>query len=119
MDPSAERAARNRPSGENRGNVRPGALLPRAGARLFYALGLPLIGLFATAVLGPKRRSKGKVIAAAVICMLFAGTVFEFGCNTKSSSPGTPAGSYNITVTGTDSSGTLVSSYNFAALTVQ
>jgi hypothetical protein len=40
-------------------------------------------------------------------CLLFAGVVFQAACGAKTPMPGTPAGSYMITVTGTDSSGTL------------
>jgi hypothetical protein len=84
------------------------------GSGLFYALCLPLIGLVETGVgfgSNGKRRKK-HLAAGALICMLFAGLVFQVACGGSSSpsqtKPGTPTGKYTITVTGTDSTGALV-----------
>jgi hypothetical protein len=68
---------------------------------------------------GPQRKIKGKFTAATLACMLFAGVVFQAACGAKAPTPGTPAGSYIITVTGTDSSGTLAIPTTLAPLDVQ
>jgi hypothetical protein len=79
-----------------------------SGPRLFYALFLPFGGLFAMVLrFGPQQKRNGKFTAAVLACMLFGGVVFQAACGAKTPTPGTPAGSYMITVTGTDSSGTL------------
>jgi uncharacterized repeat protein (TIGR03803 family) len=84
------------------------------GSGLFYALCLPLIGLVATGVgFGSKQRSgKGKLTAAALTCMLFAGMILQVACgggsNPSGGSSGTPTGNYTITVTGTYATGSLV-----------
>ena len=84
---------------------------------LFYALCLPLIGLVATRVGrgSDQKSSTGKLTSAALTCMLFAGLIFQVACGGSSTSSGggggnkgTPAGAYTITVTGTDSTGSLV-----------
>jgi uncharacterized repeat protein (TIGR03803 family) len=84
------------------------------GSGLFYALCLPLIGLVAIRIgLGSEqKRTKEKHVAAALAYMLFAGMVFQVACGGNSNSDGggsrgTPAGAYTITITGTDSSGSL------------
>jgi probable HAF family extracellular repeat protein len=84
------------------------ALRTGSGSRLFYAFFLPLSGLFAMVLrFGPQQKRNGKFTAAVLACMLFAGVVFQAACGAKTPTPGTPPGSYMITVTGTDSSGTL------------
>jgi uncharacterized repeat protein (TIGR03803 family) len=89
-------------------------IFPGAGSKLSYALCLPLIGLVATTVsFGSKRKSRKRLRAGALICMLLAGFVFQVACggssnSTGGGSKGTPAGTYTITVTGTYSPGSLV-----------
>jgi hypothetical protein len=83
------------------------------GSGLFYALCLPLIGLVATGVgFSSKQRSgKGKLTAAALTCVLFAGMILQVACgggSNPSGSSGTPTGNYTITVTGTYATGSLV-----------
>jgi hypothetical protein len=80
----------------------------------FYALCLPLIGLVATGGgFGSKKGSRnGKLTAAALTCMLFAGLILQVACGGGGSpsggSSGTPTGNYTITVTGTYATGSLV-----------
>ena len=99
-----------------------GALPSKGGSGLFYAVCLPLIGLVATRVGLGRRQKKEKILAATLGCILFAGVVFQVACGGNSSggggSIGTPAGTYTITVSGVDSSGTLKHSAN-TMLTVQ
>jgi uncharacterized repeat protein (TIGR03803 family) len=90
-----------------------GLVRPNPGPRLFYALYLPLIGLFATgAGLGSKQKKwKQSLTVAALTCVLFAGAVFQVACGGGSSSPGssgTPVGTYTIAITGKDATGTLL-----------
>jgi uncharacterized membrane protein len=91
-----------------------GALFSGDGTGLFYAVWLPLIGLVATRVgLGSRQNSKGKIAALVLACVIFTSLVFQAACGGSSSntngggSPGTPTGTYTITVNGTDTSGTL------------
>jgi probable HAF family extracellular repeat protein len=89
------------------------ASLSGTGSGLFYAFFLPLSGLFAMVIrFGPRQeKRRKKITVAALTLMLFAGVVFQAACGTgKPPSPGTPAGTYLIAVTGTDASGTVVSS---------
>lgn len=97
------------------------ALRTGTGSSLFYAFFLPLSGLFAMVLrFGPRQKRKGKFTAATLACMLFAGVVFQAACgSSKPPMPGSPAGSYIITVTGTDSSGTLAIPTTMAPLDVQ
>jgi hypothetical protein len=95
------------------------ALRTGTGSVLFYAF-LPLSGMFATVFrFGPRQRIKEKITAATLASLLFASVVFQAACGAKASTPGTPAGQYIITVTGTDSSGTVSNSVTFAPLYVQ
>jgi probable HAF family extracellular repeat protein len=92
----------------------------RTGTRsgLLYAFFLPLSGLFAMVLrLGPQQKRDRRITAVAFACALFAGVVFQAACGAKPPTPGTPAGEYSITVTGT--SGTLVNSFTVLPLTVQ
>jgi probable HAF family extracellular repeat protein len=96
------------------------ALRTGTGSGLFYAFFLPLSGLFATVLrFGPRQEIKGKFTAPTLACMLLAGVVLHTACGAKTPTPGTPAGSYIITVTGTDSSGTLAIPTTLAPLDVQ
>jgi hypothetical protein len=96
------------------------ALRTGTGSSLFYAFFLPFGGLFAMVLrFDPQQRRNGKFRAATLACMLFAGVVFQAACGAKTPTPGTPAGSYIITVTGTDSSRTLAIPTTMAPLYVQ
>jgi uncharacterized repeat protein (TIGR03803 family) len=97
------------------------------GSGLFCALCLPLIGMVLTRVgLGSDRKTrKGKLTAAALSSILFAGLIFQVACGGGSSSTsvggskGTPKGTYTITVTGTYATGSLVHTTPPTTLTVQ
>jgi len=95
------------PSTLNVTTTGPSGALRTADSGLRYALWLPLFGLVATGVsFGSKQKKrKAKVVSAALICMLSAGLVFQMACGGSSSmgKPGTPAGDYTITLTGTGS----------------
>ena len=67
---------------------------------------------------GPQQ-NKQRQFTAALACMLFSVVALQTACGGKPSTPGTPAGSYTITVKGSDSSGTVVSAVTFPPLTVQ
>jgi uncharacterized repeat protein (TIGR03803 family) len=77
---------------------------------LFYALWLPLIGCVAVHMSGPKRKRRGAVLLLG--CVLLAGLTFQTACGggstiTDGGSPVTPAGTYTVTITGTDTSRSL------------
>ena len=95
------------------------ALLPSAGSGLRYALCLPLFGLVASGLGSRVTRKdrKANLIASALVCMLITGMAVQVGCGGSSAKPGTPAGSYTVTVMGT--SGSVVSSITLPPLTVQ
>jgi hypothetical protein len=83
-----------------------------AGSSVFYAIFLPLIGLVGVGLGSDRKRRKEHLTAAALVILLFAGLVFQIACGGSSSTsqtkPGTPTGTYTITVTGADSTGALV-----------
>jgi uncharacterized membrane protein len=95
------------------------ALLPSAGSGLRYALWLPLFALVATGVgsRATRKDRKANLIAAALVCMLITGMAVQVGCGGSSAKPGTPPGSYTVTVMGT--SGSVASSIAVSPLTVQ
>jgi uncharacterized repeat protein (TIGR03803 family) len=101
------------------------AMSSSAGSGLFFALCVPVIGLVATRVgLGSHRGRKGKVAAAALASMLFAGLVFQVACSSSNNNiiktgGGTPPAAYTITVTGTYATGSLVHTAPAITLTVQ
>jgi uncharacterized repeat protein (TIGR03803 family) len=76
----------------------------RSGAAWSYAMWLPLLGLVGIGSLGSKQRGIKTMLLS---CMLFGGA-FQVACggNSSGGNPGTPAGSYTITVTGTSSAAT-------------
>jgi hypothetical protein len=88
----------------------------RTGSGLFFALGLPLIGLVVTRVSFSSKQKSGRqhLAASALACLLFASLFFQVACggsgSTATGSKGTPTGTYTITVTGTYSTGSLVHS---------
>lgn len=67
----------------------------------------------------PQQKIKRKFTAAALAYMLFAGVAFQAACGARAPTPGTPAGSYIIIVTGTDSSGSLAIPTTMAPISVQ
>jgi len=81
-----------------------GRLLSRPGSGLLYALWLPLIGVVGVGVgVGSNSNGrKGKLKTALPAGALFLGLAFQFACGGGGkSSPGTPAGMYEVTVTAT------------------
>jgi hypothetical protein len=88
-----------------------GVLPSRPASGPFYALWLPLMGLVVAGVgFGRKHKTMGTLSALALICVLFAGVVFQVACGSSGGggggSSGTPAGTYTITVSGTSSPST-------------
>jgi uncharacterized repeat protein (TIGR03803 family) len=81
-----------------------GTLPSKSGAAPFYALWLPLVGVFVSG-LASRKKSKGKIRVVALASLLFAGLAFGIACSAGSrGSVGTPAKFYTITVTGTSAS---------------
>jgi uncharacterized repeat protein (TIGR03803 family) len=82
-------------------------MISSSGAALSYAEWLPLLGLVG---MGSRFGSKQRKIGAKLLgCVLLAGVMFQVACGGGGSStgnPGTPAGTYTITVTGTSSAAT-------------
>ena len=79
-----------------------------SGAVLSLAVWLPLLGL---AGIGNRFVSRQEKVKAVLLgCALYAGVVFQVACggsgNSSGGSPGTSAGAYTITVTGTSSAST-------------
>jgi len=94
------------------------------GSGVFFALCLSLIGLVATrgGFGSDHNLGKRKLKVVWLIGMLFAGMVFQIACSgssPKTGSPGTPQGTYKITVIGTYSTGSLVHTTPNLTLTVQ
>jgi uncharacterized repeat protein (TIGR03803 family) len=78
----------------------------RSGAALSYAMWLPVLGLVG---MGSCFSAKQRMIKSILlVCLLFAGVVFQVACGGGGGggTPGTPAGAYTITVTGTSSAAT-------------
>ena len=80
-----------------------GRLLSPAASRVLYALWLPIIGLVGTGIgLGANPNGKKRKFKTALLaCTLFLGLVFQFACGGGKTSSGTPAGTYEVTVTAT------------------
>ncbi len=75
---------------------------------MFFAMLFPIGGLtlLSTGIISRKKRLFGFLL----VCMLFSGLIFMSACGGSSSGgggghPGTPAGTYTITITGTATSG--------------
>jgi len=79
----------------------------RSGTGLFYAVCLPLVGLVGTGVglgSGQRQQRKRRIRAMVLACTVFAGGTVLVACGGSGKSkvsPGTPAGMYTISVTGT------------------
>jgi uncharacterized repeat protein (TIGR03803 family) len=92
-----------------------GTLRSKFGSGLFYALWLPLMGLVVrTRPFGTKEKTRRNGVAAGMLLggILAISLVPQIACgggasSTSRLSNGTPTGSYTITVTGADSSGSL------------
>ena len=102
------------------------AFYSSAGPRFFYAMWLPLMAW--AGVRARDQQRKRRVTSMVLLgCLLFISVFFQVACGGGSSSnnngggarsPGTPAGTYSITVNGVDASGNLQHSTT-ATLTVQ
>lgn len=80
---------------------------------IFYAMFLPLAGMTLLGVSFGSRRKK--ILGILLVCLMASGLLFLASCSSGSSSsgggggggnPGTPAGTYTITVTATPTTGT-------------
>ena len=86
----------------------PASLFPIGGpfyAALFPVSGLALLG----AGIGSRKSRRRRVLMTALLGCFFALVVFQMGCSsssTTSTTTGTPAGTYNLTVTATSGSAT-------------
>ena len=86
----------------------PASLFPIGGpfyAALFPISGLALLG----AGIGSRKSRRRRVLMTALLGCFFALVVFQMGCSsssTTSTTTGTPAGTYNLTVTATSGSAT-------------
>jgi uncharacterized repeat protein (TIGR03803 family) len=87
------------------------ASLSSSGSGLFYALWLPLIGCVAVRAGGQKSRLRHSALVLG--CVLITVLMFQTACGGGSpitdggGTPGTPAGTYTVTIIGADMSGTL------------
>ncbi len=83
----------------------PAGTLPSKSGSEFYALWLPLIGVFVSGLASGKK-SKGKIRVVVPAILLFTVLAFGIACGAGGSrgSGGTPAKFYTITVTGTSAS---------------
>jgi uncharacterized repeat protein (TIGR01451 family) len=86
----------------------PASLFPVG--RPFYAAFLPVSGLALLGVgIGGKRSRRRRVLMAAMLGCFFSLVLFQVACGsskTTSTTSGTPAGTYNLTVTATSGSAT-------------
>ncbi len=86
----------------------PASLFP--AGRPFYAAFLPISGLaLLGAGIGGRKSRRRRVLMAAVLGCFFALVLFQVGCgntSTTSTTSGTPAGTYNLTVTATSGTAT-------------
>jgi hypothetical protein len=86
----------------------PASLFPVG--RPFYAAFLPVSGLALLGVgIGGKRSWRRRVLMAAMLGCFFSLVLFQVACGsskTTSTTSGTPAGTYNLTVTATSGSAT-------------
>ena len=86
----------------------PASLFP--AGRPFYAAFLPVSGLaLLGAGIGGRKSRRRRVLMAALLGCFFALVLFQVGCgssSTTTTTSGTPAGTYNLTVTATSGSAT-------------
>ncbi len=86
----------------------PASLFPIGGP--FYAALFPVSGLALLGVgIGGRKSRRRRVLMMVVLSCFFALLVFQMGCgssSTTSTTTGTPAGTYNLTVTATSGSAT-------------
>jgi len=90
------------------------------GSGLIYALFLPLFGI--VRLFGKRKSARRSLGWLGLIAILAMSTLWLSSCGGGSSSPsdpGTPAGSYSLTITATTSSGTTITKNLTVPLTVQ